>query len=487
MFERKLNTKLVLSVVATGIMSFSGVVVETAMNVTFPTLMEEFSIGTSTVQWMTTSYLLILAIIMPMSSFLNRRFKTKSIFTVAMIFYISGILCGFAAPTFMLLLLGRILEGIGTGLALPLMFNIITEQAPLKNMGVMMGIGMLVTAVAPAVGPSAGGWIAEHLGWRMIFAGLLPFLIVAFVLGISSIQQSHETEVISFDVFGWLLLTVSFIALIFVIDESGTFGLLSAPVLLAMVIFAGSLALFIRHENSLKSLTKSLPNKMQSSKQSPKIPLIDLAVFSEKTFVLSLFAIIALQFIILGQSYLLPNFSQLTLGAGATAAGAQMLPGCAIGAVMAPISGQIFDKLGARKPIMTGILFCLISEILFLAFTPLLTVELIACIFCIFTIGQALQIGNNFTVALKYLPENLKADGNAVINTMQQLFGALGTSIISGIVAASQLGASDIAASTLAGAQNALFVLVCVACIPLVTMGIVLFALPKITKQNTTA
>jgi len=396
-----------------------------------------------------------------------------------MIFYISGILCGFAAPTFMLLLLGRILEGIGTGLALPLMFNIITEQAPLKNMGVMMGIGMLVTAIAPAVGPSAGGWIAEHLGWRMIFAGLLPFLIVAFVLGISSIQQSHETEVISFDVFGWLLLTVSFIALIFVIDESGAFGLLSIPVLLAIVIFAGSLALFIRHKNSLKNL--------KQSKESPKIPIIDLEVFNEKGFVLSLFAIIALQFIILGQSYLLPNFSQLVLGVGATAAGAQMLPGCAIGAVMAPISGQIFDKLGARKPIMTGILFCLISEILFLVFTPLLTVELIACIFCIFTIGQALQIGNNFTVALKYLPENLKADGNAVINTMQQLFGALGTSIISGIVATSQLGATNLATSTLIGAQNALFVLVCVACIPLVTMGIVLFALPKITKQNTAA
>ena len=101
MFKRELNAKLVLSVIATGIMSFSGVVVETAMNVTFPTLMEEFSIGTSTVQWMTTSYLLILAIIMPMSSFLNRLFKTKSIFTVAMIFYISGIRCGFAAPTCM--------------------------------------------------------------------------------------------------------------------------------------------------------------------------------------------------------------------------------------------------------------------------------------------------------------------------------------------------------------------------------------------------
>ena len=474
MFKRELNAKLVLSVIATGIMSFSGVVVETAMNVTFPTLMEEFSIGTSTVQWMTTSYLLILAIIMPMSSFLNRRFKTKSIFTVAMIFYISGILCGFAAPTFMLLLLGRILEGIGTGLALPLMFNIITEQAPLKNMGVMMGIGMLVTAVAPAVGPSAGGWIAEHLGWRMIFAGLLPFLIVAFILGISSIQQSHETEVISFDVFGWLLLTVSFIALIFVIDESSAFGLLSIPVLLAIVIFVGSLTLFVHHENSFKH--------QELSDKSPKIPIINLDVFSEKGFVLSLFAIVALQFIILGQSYLLPNFSQLVLGAGATAAGAQMLPGCAIGAIMAPISGQILDKLGAKKPIVTGILCCLTSMLLLLLFVHVLTVEMITYIFAIFAIGQALQMGNNFTVALGYLPEDRKADGNAVINTMQQLFGAMGTSVISGVVAASQLGATDLATSTLAGAQNALLVLVCVACIPLVTMGIVLFVLPKITK-----
>ncbi len=97
---------------------------------------------------------------------------------------------------------------------------------------------------------------------------------------ISSIQQSHETEVISFDVFGWLLLTVSFIALIFAIDESSAFGLLSIPVLLAMVIFVGSLALFVRHENSFKY--------QEQSDKSPKIPIINLEVFSEKGFVLSL-------------------------------------------------------------------------------------------------------------------------------------------------------------------------------------------------------
>ena len=185
----------VMSIVATGIMSFSGVCVETAMNVTFPTLMREFSVDTATVQWMTTAYLLVLAAVVPVPGYLNRRFRTRHIFCFAMAFYIAGIVCGMTAQVFGVLL-GRVLEGIGTGVALPLMFNIITEQAPLENLGFMMGVGSLVTAVAPAVGPSVGGWLAETFGWRAIFAALLPLLVVAFALGVGSIRQSHETALV---------------------------------------------------------------------------------------------------------------------------------------------------------------------------------------------------------------------------------------------------------------------------------------------------
>ena len=163
-FERRLDAGLVLSIVATGIMSFSGVCVETAMNVTFPTLMREFGVNTATVQWLTTAYLLVLAAVVPVSGFLNRRFKTKHVFCFAMAFYSAGIVCGMTAQVFPALLLGRVLEGIGTGVALPLMFNIITEQAPQERLGLMMGIGSLVTAVAPAVGPSVGGWLSETFG-----------------------------------------------------------------------------------------------------------------------------------------------------------------------------------------------------------------------------------------------------------------------------------------------------------------------------------
>ncbi len=134
--DKKIDLKLILSIVATGIMSFSGVVVETAMNVTFPSLMEEFQIGTSSVQWITTGYLLVLAAV---------------------------------TPVFSLLLLGRLIQGVGTGIALPLMFNITMEQVPEEKLGVMMGTASLITAMAPAVGPSLGGFIVNHFGWRIVF------------------------------------------------------------------------------------------------------------------------------------------------------------------------------------------------------------------------------------------------------------------------------------------------------------------------------
>ena len=196
-FEKKIDAKLVLSILAAGIMSFSGVVVETAMNVTFPTLMKEFGIGTSTVQWITTGYLLILAVIIPASSYLKKRFTTKALFVTAISLFIVGTVMAAVTPVFSLLLVGRLIQGVGTGIALPLMFNIVLEQVPEDKLGFMMGLASLITAMAPAVGPSIGGLIVSNFGWRMIFVALLPLLSLSLLFGVSSIRQVTKTEKIS--------------------------------------------------------------------------------------------------------------------------------------------------------------------------------------------------------------------------------------------------------------------------------------------------
>ena len=142
---RVLDARLLFSIVAAGIMSFSGVVVETAMNVTFPTLMQEFNIGTSLVQWITTGYLLVLALIIPTSAYLKRRFATRSLFTAAIASFLGGTLLAAWSPYFNVLLIGRLLQGIGTGIALPMMFNIILEQVPGERLGFMIGIASLIS------------------------------------------------------------------------------------------------------------------------------------------------------------------------------------------------------------------------------------------------------------------------------------------------------------------------------------------------------
>ena len=144
---KKVDLKLILAIVATGLMSFSGVVVETAMNVTFPTLMRQFQIGTSAVQWITTGYLLVLAVIIPASSFLKKRFTTKALFITADLLFIAGTILAVFTPNFTLLLLGRLIQGVGTGIALPLMFNIVLEQVPASKLGLMMGVASLITAI----------------------------------------------------------------------------------------------------------------------------------------------------------------------------------------------------------------------------------------------------------------------------------------------------------------------------------------------------
>ncbi len=150
----KIPARVIAAVIATGLLSFCGVIVETAMNVSFPKLMTEFGVTTNVVQWMTSIYLLVVAIIVPLSA----------------------------------LLTGRLIQGLGTGISLPLMFNIIMEQVPRQRIGLMMGFGNLITGIAPAVGPTFGGIIVSSFGWRWIFYILLPFLLVSLLLGTWGIQ-----------------------------------------------------------------------------------------------------------------------------------------------------------------------------------------------------------------------------------------------------------------------------------------------------------
>lgn len=459
--QEKIPLKVLLAVIAAGLMSFCGVIVETSMNIAFPTLMKEFNITTSTVQWMTTIYLLAVAIIVPLSSFFKRNFKTKTLFIYANLFFILGVLIDAIAPIFPALLLGRIIQGLGTGIALPLMFNIILENVPESKIGLMMGLGTLITAVAPAVGPTFGGLVVSSLGWRYIFVILLPILIISFFLGIKNINQKSPLQKSKFDLLSLIALILTFSGLIFGFSNMSQMNI---TVVLSFAVGIIGLICFILRSNSLAE------------------PLLNLGVLKNHIFSGHLFSFFLFQILSLGFAFILPNYIQLVNGNNATIAGLAVLPAGVVGAILAPLGGKILDEVGARIPILSGVTLANISLIIFTIFSLKLSNTMIIWFYIIYMLGMGMSFGNIMTDGLKYLSNNDQADGNALFNTLQQFAGATGTSVVSAIIAQSQNNSHlSTATSTAIGTQHAFIVLVILG---LINFFILFIFVPKINHSK---
>ena len=158
-----------LSIVATALLGFAGILSETSMNVTFPTLQKVFGLPLSSLQWITTVYLLAVAISMTVSATLQQNVKEKSILNIALFLFTTGTILAFITNLFPIMIAGRVFQGLGTGIGMTLMFNLILERVPLSKIGTYMGIGGLIMSLAPAFGPTYGGFMIAHLPWQWIF------------------------------------------------------------------------------------------------------------------------------------------------------------------------------------------------------------------------------------------------------------------------------------------------------------------------------
>lgn len=289
-------------------LTFMGIVSETALNVAFPILMKEFNVVGATIQWLTTGYLLIVAILVPISPMLVKRFPTKRLFqTAACIFTIGTIFCGLAT-SFPLLLVGRLIQATGTGISLPLMFNIILALVPMNKRGVVMGMAGLVTSFAPALGPTYGGIIVTTFGWQWIFILLLPIAIVAITLGSFNITTINELKKIPFDFISIGLSALAFSGIIYGFSTAGEIGWQAPVVIGSLATGFVSLVIFSWRQLTIEK------------------PLVDLKVFKFPMFVVGLSNVFLVMMIILSCSFLLPIYTESVFGVNATTAGMMMLP-----------------------------------------------------------------------------------------------------------------------------------------------------------------
>ncbi|MGG5357804.1 MULTISPECIES: MFS transporter [unclassified Enterococcus] len=407
------QNKLVLvpAVLATGMMSFAGVLIETAMNVTFPTLIRQFQLTTAQVQWVTTIYLLMISIIVPLSTYLNQNYNIRKLFLSSNLLFLLGIVIDFFSPTFMVLLLGRVLQGIATGIALPLMFHIILSFAPLNKRGTMIGVGTLVTAIAPAIGPTYGGLMTAHFTWNHLFLFLIPVLLLSLIIGLYAIPN-------------------------FPVKKSGRLDWKS---LLGLCLFFGGSLNFLSALESLEGWISLLIGLIgfvwfyQRSKHS-ETPLIQLSVLKNRAFRLFLSGFLVYQMLLLGISFILPNFVQIVQHQNPFIAGLAMLPGAAIGAILSPMAGKLLDSHGPKKPILLGLLFSLAGLTALLFLLGHISLGLLIGCHVIFMLGVGLSYSNMMTVGMNQLTETFQGDGNALFNTLQQFSGAVATSFVAVIL-----------------------------------------------------
>lgn len=402
------NFHLLKAIIAIGSLSFSGVLIETAMNVTFPLLIQEFNVTMSGVQWVTTIYLLMISVIIPISSYLNQNFSSRNLFITANLLFLLGVLINCFSPTFFLLLLGRLLQGVGTGIGLPLMFHMILTKASVEERGLMMGIGTLTTSIAPAIGPTYGGLISNLLDWRYLYLFLVPLIIFSLVLGLHSIpdEDSREKQHLHFRCV--LFLAIAFTSFIMALSASA----------------GGIFALFLMI-GLLSSLLFLFSNR--------KSPLLQISVLKNSRFSSFLFSLLIYQALLLGLSFVLPNYLQFSASFNSSIAGIFMFPGALVGALLAPLSGKLLDRIGANKPILIGLFTTVIGVGLLMALLHTNSLGLLVGAHLILMTGLGLSYSNLMTCSLSALPASQTSDGNAFVNTFQQFISAVSTALVAAI------------------------------------------------------
>lgn len=395
---------------------------EMSLNVALSTLMKEFSITASTVQWLTTGYMLVISILLPTTASLLQWFSIRKLFLASTGIFMLGTLVAAIAPDFTILLVGRLIQAIGTGVQIPLIINTVLLIVPVEKRGSVMGMVGLVILFAPAIAPTLAGLILNLLSWQWIFWLLLPFLIFAMVLGYYNIKNVSTLTKPRIDSFSILLSSVSFGLLVYGLNSLGErSGGWSNPVTLLTVLVGGTaLVLFVWRQLTLKE------------------PMLNLRVFQYPIYAVGAAIIALTMLIIFAFLILVPLYLQNGLGQAAFFTGIILLPGGVLNGLISPVAGKLFDRLGPRRMAMPGMV--MVASMLYLAthFDQYTNPYLIIAMHCVFMMGISMIMMPVQTNSVNQLPPRLYAHGTAILSTLQQLSGAIGTALCVSIMSSRQ-------------------------------------------------
>ena len=399
---------------------------ETILSVALPSIMADFRVPAATAQWLTTGFMLTMAVVIPTTGFLLQRFTTRLIFLTAIVLFLLGTVFGALSPAFGVLLAARVIQACGTALIMPLLMTVTLTVVAREKRGMMMGVNSIVISAAPAIGPTLSGFILNAWSWHMLFWVMVPIAALCLLGGWFLLGNVSEPRNTPFDVVSVVLSALAFGGIVYGLSTIGSLidGGSSAPVI-ALLVGVVFLALFIHRQLRLGRRGRAL---------------LDLRPFAVRTFAVAVIVVVMAMGMMLGTVMVLPIYLQTSLGVSALATGLLLLPGGLIQGIVSPFIGRIYDTVGPRPLAVPGaILMFLACWWQYFAYTSSTLVWVVVAANVTFGVGMALVMTPLMTVSLASLPMDLYGHGSAIMNTLQQLGGAMGTAVL---IAAMSVGAA---------------------------------------------
>jgi DHA2 family lincomycin resistance protein-like MFS transporter len=416
------NVKRLPILISLVIGAFFSILNETLLNIAFPELMVELNVKASTLQWLATGYMLVVGVLVPASALLVQWFTTRQMFLGAMILFAFGTLVCGVAPQFSILLVGRLLQAAGSGLMLPVLMNTILVLYPQEKRGAAMGSIGLVMMFAPAIGPTLSGLILEWFQWRWLFFLVLPFAIFSIAFSFIYLKNVSQPTKPKVDVISIILSTIGFGGIVYGFSSSGEgqSDLMSPQVYGVALAGVISILLFVLRQFLVED------------------PLMDLRAFRYPMFSLTSILLIIVMMSLFSTMILLPFLFQGALGMTVFASGLLMLPGSILNGLISPLTGKLFDRFGPRALVIPGTAFLVIITWFFTRVSvdtnKLTFLVLHICIM----IAISMIMMPTQTNGLNQLPPRYYPHGTAILNTLQQVAGAIGVAFFIGIMSSGQ-------------------------------------------------
>ncbi|ADU30509.1 MDR family MFS transporter [Evansella cellulosilytica] len=433
------NKKLITTLLLAG--SFIAILNQTLMITAIPPIMNEMNISPNSAQWLTTVFMLVSGIMIPISAFFIEKFTTRQLFIAAMgIFSVGTIVCALA-PNFGTLIAGRIIQSAGAGVMLPLMQTVFLLVYPRNKRGAAMGLVGLVISFAPAIGPALSGFIMIHFSWRVLFYIILPIALLSIVISIFKLQNVTDLKNPKVDILSVIFSSFGFGGLLYGFTAVGNYGWSNWLTIMSLSIGIITLCLFIFRQFVLEN------------------PMLEFRVFKYKIFTLTTILGMIVFMGLIGSETLIPLYMQDMRSFTPFEAGLAILPGALVSGFMSPITGKIFDKVGARWLSIIGLAIIMVTTIPFSFLNEVTSFAYITIFFAIRMFGLSMVMMPTTTAGLNELPNHLIPHGTAMTNTMRQVAASIGTAILVTVMTTTSHVATNVSNPDIHGVNVAFMVI----------------------------